>query len=62
MVEFFNQEKQYKLDINITTVTSETTGSLMNTILEEGKASFQKEEICFSAGKGKNTGKNYSSC
>ena len=48
VIQFF---KQYKLDINITAVTSEATGvseRLKNTILKEGKGFLGKEELCFS--------------
>ena len=59
MVQFFIQEKEHKLDINITVVTSEATGIsewLMHAILKEGKGPHGKEELCFSTCDGKKRG------
>ena len=56
MAQFFIQEKEHKLDINITAVTSQATGisgRLINTILKEGKGSLEKGELFFSTRKGK---------
>ena len=48
MAQFFIQEKEHKLDINITAIISEATGiseRLMNTIPKEGKGSLGKAEL-----------------
>ena len=50
VVQFFEQGKEHKLDINNSAVTSEVIGiseRLMDTILKKGKGSFGKGESYF---------------
>ena len=65
MAQFFKKQKEQKLNINITAVTSEATRvskRLVSTVLTEGKESLEKGELCFCTPKGKKGVKNQEFC